>query len=212
MATPRAKSAAARAPAVPQAAPAQPVPEAPAAKVLNVPRGRAVAIGRDGKPIWRHATADSHDPFAIDESVMPDGWVWQWKRYSVYNQVDHSYQSQLQRIGKWTPVLAENTPDGMFLPPGSIGPVISEGLILMERPRALHEEAEAEEKMKADSALNKAKVERGLAAASPGIDVNTPAARNATYVKTSRALDDAQTRQALEEIPRASYEYGQSID
>jgi hypothetical protein len=211
MATPRAKSAAARTTAPPQAAPAQPAPAA-AAPALNAPRGRAVALGRDGKPIWRHATADSHDPFAIDPSVMPDGWVWQWKRYSVYNQVDHSYQSQLQRVGKWTPVLAENTPDGMFLPPGSSGPVISEGLILMERPRALHEEAEAEEKMKADRALNKAKVERGLAPASAGIDVNTPAARNATYVKTTRALDDAETRQALSEIPRGAYEYGQSID
>ncbi len=176
---------------------------------VRPPAGRAVAIGRDGKPIWRHAVIGGDDPYAIDPSIVPDDWVYEWKRYSIYGQIQTSYLTSLKRIGKWTEVLKESH-DGMFDAPGIKGTIIHEGLILMERPWSLHKEAVDEEKNAANMALQRAKSERGLAPANSGIDVNTPAARGATFVKQERlSQEDAQA--LAENRPKYDYER-QSID
>lgn len=176
---------------------------------VRPPAGRAVALGRDGKPIWRHAVVGGDDPYAIDPAIVPDGWVYQWKRYSIYGQVQTSYLTSLKRIGKWTEVLKESH-DGMFDAPGIKGSIIHEGLILMERPASLHQEAVDEEKMAANMALQRAKTERGLAPANSGIDVNTPAARGATFVKQERITqEDAEAISANR--PKYDYER-QSIE
>jgi hypothetical protein len=176
----------------------------PAAQAFRVPAGRAVAIGRDGKEIYRQTSmGGGNDPFAIDPFLVPEGWVYEWKRYSIYGQVDYTHLSKLARVGRWTPVPAERHP-GVFLPPDAKGPIIHDGLQLMERPLALHEEAMEEEKRAADGAMRRAKAERGLAAASPGIDTATPAARNATFVRTERI--NAEDRAAMESLPRPTYE------
>src|SRR5690606_18695243 len=81
----------------------------------------------------------------------PDGGGWAWKRHTVYNAPDPTYQAALARDG-WEPVMAENYP-GVFMPVDYKGPVVIDGLMLMERPAALTEEARLEEKRKADAAI-----------------------------------------------------------
>lgn len=171
---------------------------------FRAPPGRAVAMGRDGKPIYRQSSSTAHDPFAIDPSIVPDGWVYEWKRYSIYNQVDHTHQARLARIGRWTPVPASRH-DGMFLPPGSDGAIIHDGLILMERPAVLHQEAMMEEKMTADAAMRRAKSERALAPASSGVSTNTIEARQATFMRQSAPT--AEDIAALNDLPRGNYDY-----
>lgn len=212
MAPPRARAAAAADVMEPNAPAQQPVSRAaPAEQDVRAPQGRAVAIGRDGKPIWRQTTDNGDDPYDVRD-IDEAGWTRQWKRYSIFNQQQSTYQTTLARVGKWTPVLKEQYP-GRFDQPGATGIIVHEGLILMERPTILQAEAEREEKRAADAAVNKAKSERGLAAASAGVDVNTPAARNATYIKTSRVAQDAADQAALSELPRGKYDYDrQSID
>lgn len=117
----------------------------------DIPTDRAVAYRRDGTPVWRHGAA-SEDRLHIDPSLIPEGWTWEWKRFTVYNAPDPAYQAALARDG-WEPVLAENYP-GVFMPVDYKGPVIVDGLMLMERPSVLTEEARAEEKRKADAAIN----------------------------------------------------------
>lgn len=182
--------------------PAAAAPNNPAQQ-FRAPPGRAVAVGRDGQPIYRQA-ATSHDPFAIDPYIVPNGWVYEWKRYSIYNQVDHTNLAKLARVGGWTAVPAERH-DGLFLPPGTKGSIIHDGLILMERPLPLHQEAMREDKAAADAAMGKARSERGLAPASSGISTNTAAARAATFVRqTPMTADDMD---AMSEVPRGSYDY-----
>lgn len=197
------------------APPARPVVTAAPARPAQLgaevrpPAGRAVALGRDGKPIWRQVAVGGDDPYAIDPSLIPDGWVYEWKRYSIYNQVQTSYLNSLIRIGKWGYVLKESH-DGVFDAPGIKGQILHEGLVLMERPKSLHDEAVDDEKRAANMAVHRAKTERGLAPANSGIDVNTPAARGATFVRQERI--SAEDAEALAGV-RPAYDYErQSID
>ena len=183
-------------------------PQIPAQQMIQVPTNRAVAIGRDGKPIWRSAPMGGADPFAIDPAIIPDNWTYEWKRYAVAGQVDHAYQAQLARIGKWTPVMAESH-DGVFLPPGSTGSIIIDGLILMERPTVLHREAQQDERDAANAVMRKARSERGLQVPGgvTGVSTQTAAAQGASFVNVTRAFASAEDKAALASIPREAYDY-----
>lgn len=206
-ATARTSTPAPTTPAPAVAAAAIPQPQIP--PPVQAPPGRAVAIGRDGKPIWRNAPVGGADQFNVAH-LEPDGWKYEWKRYSVNGLVDHAYQAQLKRVGRWEPVLAENH-DGVFLPPGSTGAIIIDGLILMERPRPLHDEAQRELKQAADEPMQKARRERGLqvpiANGVTGVSNDNAAARAASYVNVTRVHANADDMAALQEIPRPAYDY-----
>lgn len=167
--------------------------DTPAPQQDFVPRdGRAVVMGRDGKPLYRGVAPGQvnggHDVFSQAALYQPPGYVYEWKRYATMNAPDYTYQAQIQRVGAWAPVQNDRHP-GVWLPPDHKGAIIIDGLILMERPIELHMEAKGEAQREADSRVQRAKTERGLAAASSGIDTNTPAARNASYVREGRLLD-----------------------
>lgn len=186
-----------------------PVVAAPRGPEVMAPAGRAVAIGRDGKPMWRQSVpGNGTDQFAAAASYAPQGWVYEWKRHSIYNSPQTTYQSTIQRVGRWSPVPADRHP-GVFGPPDMKGSIIHDGLILMERPWALHEEAKNEEKRTADGEVNRAKRERGLTPASPGIATNTAAARDATFVKESRALED---EHFMEDLSAAKPSYDRNVN
>lgn len=164
---------------------------------MRVPNNRAVAIGRDGKPIWRHGSAvHNEDQFAIPDGIRPDGWSWEWKRYTVLNEPQVAYQAKLSHVG-WTYVMAESYP-GVFMPVDKVGPIIRDGMVLMERPEALTEEAKREEKRAADDRISRSRQQHGLAPVSGGVDTDTRAARANTFVKVARdtGLD----------IPRPTYD------
>jgi len=183
-------------------APVAPTPEA------GPPPGRAVALGRDGKPIWRQNSANDHDPYANAGSYAPHGWTYEWKRGFIYNQPQATYQSTIARVGKWSEVPHERHP-GIFGPLGAKGSIVHEGLILMERPTVLHMEAVNEEKKSARDAKARASRERGLQAASAGVDTNTPAAKAATFIKESRALED---EHFLEDLNAARPAYDRNVN
>jgi len=149
---------------------------------VTAPRGRAVAIGRDGKPIWRTQTSTGDDPYALAKQYEPEGWAYEWKRETVRNQVDSQYHSGLHMNGGWTRVPHERHP-GVFGSLEAKGGIICGDLGLWERPEVLHKEAMSDLKRAADEKMYRAKSERGLAAASAGIDVNTPQARANTFVR-----------------------------
>ncbi len=204
----------ARSPAKTAAAPASAPEMSP-----NVPRdGRAVVMGRDGKPIYRGVAPGQsmagHDMFDIAAQYQPPGWVYEWKRYSTLNQPDHTYQAQIQRVGGWTPVQNERHP-GVWLPEDHKGSIIIDGLILMERPVELHREAVRDLKAQADEKVRRSKVERGLQAATAGVDTNTAAARNASFVREGRLLDGNVGRDGLTDADaiaeaRPTYNYDRS--
>lgn len=69
----------------------------------------------------------------------PDGWDYQWKRRLIMGEEQASYQVELARKG-WEAVPLSRHPD--MMPMGWAGNTIEvEGLVLMERPKVLTQEA-----------------------------------------------------------------------
>jgi hypothetical protein len=84
---------------------------------------------------------DSTDRFAIDTSIVPEGWTYEWKRKTIYNQEDPAYQIRLAD-GGWTPVPANrNARHAALMPTGNYATIERDGMILMERPKELTDEA-----------------------------------------------------------------------
>lgn len=104
------------------------------------------------------------DEFYVSPDVIPDGWTYEWKRHTIYNQEDPAYQVQLKRMG-WEPVPLSRHPEMM---PGSWqGKVIErKGCILMERPAEITQEMRNIELRRARQQVRVK--EEQLAAAPPG--------------------------------------------
>jgi hypothetical protein len=92
---------------------------------------------------------EGEDEFYIDPKVIPDGWSYEWKRKEVLGQKNSSYDVSLRRRG-WEEVPASRHPD-MMPDDYTDGPIIRKGMILMERPLEITEEAKAIELRKARS-------------------------------------------------------------
>jgi len=89
---------------------------------------------------------DGTDRFRIDPNTIPEGWSYEWKRKTVYGQTDPAYEVELSRKG-WEAVPATRHPE--MMPIGKYETIERDGLILMERPRELTDEARGVELRKA---------------------------------------------------------------
>jgi len=79
------------------------------------------------------------DEFYVPAHEIPDGWTYEWKRKSVLGQEDAAHQIALARKG-WEPVPASRHPS--FMPDGgNFNTIERKGMILMERPAEVTEEA-----------------------------------------------------------------------
>ena len=106
----------------------------------------------------RKATA-VEDIFYIPVEEIPEGSSYEWKRYSVVGQEDPFYLAQMREQG-WEPVDPRRHPN--WLPPGYSQPhIIKGGMILMERPIELTEEARAEQKVLARQQVREAEARLG---------------------------------------------------
>ena len=87
------------------------------------------------------------DPFTIPAEVKRiPGWSFEFKRHTVANQTDPTYEAELARNG-WRAVFYESHP-GVFGPRDMAGPIFVRGLMLMRRPEALTRHAREEERRK----------------------------------------------------------------
>ena len=79
------------------------------------------------------------DDFFIDKADIPEGWSYEWKRLTLLGAEDPTYTVHLARMG-WEPVPASRHPH--MMPPGwAKGTIERKGLILMERPSEVVDEA-----------------------------------------------------------------------
>ena len=87
------------------------------------------------------------DDFYINPSDIPAGWAYEWKRRTVMGAEDPAYQVSLARAG-WEPVPASRHPE--YMPTDWAHQTIErKGMVLMERPLEINEEAHARELRKA---------------------------------------------------------------
>lgn len=87
------------------------------------------------------------DEFYVDPSMVPDGWAYEWKRRLLLGAEDPSHNVALYRMG-WEPVPLSRHPE--MMPRDWAGNTIErKGMILMERPLELVQEARQIERRKA---------------------------------------------------------------
>ena len=87
------------------------------------------------------------DEFYIDPRIIPDGWSYEYKRYTVLGLQDPSYQVSIAQRG-WEAVPASRHPE--LMPDNYVGQTIErKGMILMERPMEITKEVQDLEKRKA---------------------------------------------------------------
>lgn len=79
------------------------------------------------------------DKFFIDKRIIPRGMDYNWKREAVYGKPDTFHMNEMME-NHWTPVPVSRHP-GLI--------VKQDGMVLMERPMYLTEEAVREDRMKA---------------------------------------------------------------
>jgi hypothetical protein len=107
---------------------------------------------------------EATDEFFFDLRDVPDGWVYQWKRETIYGAEDPAYQTALARTG-WAAVPTERHPN--MMPAGGAHPSIRrKGMILMERPKMVDDHFRAMDDRRARNQV-RAKEEQ-LAATPPG--------------------------------------------
>lgn len=82
------------------------------------------------------------DEFYIDPNMVPEGWTYEWKRKLLLGAEDPTYTVQLLRMG-WEPVPMNRDRDHMAMMPASWphNTIERKGMILMERPTEVVEEA-----------------------------------------------------------------------
>ena len=83
---------------------------------------------------------EGQDELSLDNVAVPDGWTYEWKRQTVYGKSDPAYDTRLARTG-WEAVPAERHPS--MMPKGHRGEITRDGLILMERPKAITDKVKA---------------------------------------------------------------------
>lgn len=90
------------------------------------------------------------DEFYVDPNMIPEGWSYEWKRKLLLGAEDPTYTVQLLRMG-WEPVPLNRDRDHMAMMPSNWphNTIERKGMILMERPTEVVEEARRIEQKRA---------------------------------------------------------------
>lgn len=89
---------------------------------------------------------EEEDRFHINPKIIPDGWSYEWKKKSVWGKEDPNYEVGVARRG-WEAVPASRHPE--LMPAGNFSTIERDGMILMERPMELTEDARARDRQAA---------------------------------------------------------------
>lgn len=82
------------------------------------------------------------DRFYVDPDSIPDGWTYNWKRFSSYELQDTANQIRVKREG-WTPVPAGRHPEMMPQGAAEGDIILRDGLVLMECPTEIVKERQS---------------------------------------------------------------------
>lgn len=115
------------------------VTRAPMRPAMREEDPRAAAARRAAE-IMQHLGGldEGTDDFYIPPGKIPDGWSYEWKRKTIYNQEDPAYQVQLARTG-WEAVPANRHPE-MMPANGNYHTIERKGMQLMMRPKVITEQ------------------------------------------------------------------------
>jgi hypothetical protein len=106
---------------------------------------RGEVLGRDGEVLSRARSTGYRNDFDLPEHVREDGWDYQWVRQSCHGKPDPANVNAHMENG-WRPAAGKRLTDHYRAAGDHIE---RDGLILMERPQALTNEAIAEDRRNA---------------------------------------------------------------
>jgi len=145
----------------PASASKEAVATATAASAASEEDPRARAARRAAELRDHGSLEEGEDKFHIDLRVIPDGWSYEWKMLEVLGKQDPSYQVNLARKG-WEAVPRARHPE--MMPdnyPGNT--IVRDGMILMERPKEITDEARAKDYNLARNQVRAKEVQLGAA-------------------------------------------------
>ncbi len=101
-------------------------------------------VGRNGEVLSRRRSSVG-DIFQIPPTIIPKEWEYQWCAISVVGNTEVLLDQNLMFAENgWRPVPSERH-DGRYMPVGHRGNIVRGGQMLMERPKALCDEARRED-------------------------------------------------------------------
>jgi hypothetical protein len=119
----------------------------PSATVEESPRDRAARRAAELRGHASDLNDDGTDEYYIELGIIPDGWSYEWKTRTILGAEDPAHQVALARKG-WEIVPASRHPE--LMPMGYKGVEITrKGMVLMERPMEITQEARNAELRKA---------------------------------------------------------------
>jgi hypothetical protein len=149
------------------------------------PRARAARRAMELRD-QANSDADGVDEFYIDPRIIPDGWSYEWKSFSVLGKENPSYQVAVARKG-WEAVPRSRHPE--LMPINHQGETIERGgQVLMERPMEITQEAKARDLRNARGQV-RAKEEQ-LGGAAPG-----------TFERDNKGASLVNVKKSFEHIP-----------
>lgn len=119
----------------------------PNATVEESPRERAARRVAELRGHDTDLGDDGNDEYYIELGIIPEGWSYEWKTRTILGAEDPAHQVALARKG-WEVVPASRHPE--LMPMGYKGVEITrKGMVLMERPLEITQEAKNAEYRKA---------------------------------------------------------------
>ena len=115
--------------------------------------------------------------FDFDQSIVPDGWSYEWKELTVMGMTNAARQIELARFG-WEPVPTSRHPE--MMPVGSTDKnIVRKGLQLMERPAEVTDFAKKQDLQAARTQMRskKEQLEGAPVGAFEGHNKGTPMAK-----------------------------------
>jgi len=76
-----------------------------------------------------YGNPEPHNPFYVAPETVPAGWVYEWKRRSVFGRPDIAHQARIRKT--WRPVPLSRHPE--MLSASLDGEITRNGMVLMER-------------------------------------------------------------------------------
>jgi hypothetical protein len=108
------------------------------------PRERAALRAKQIRDNNKGDLGEEVDEFYIDPDIVPDGWSYEWKRYSLMGMEMDSHFVHLAQMG-WEAVPTSRHPE--LMPLGTERKdIVRKGMMLMERPMELTDEVRAIER------------------------------------------------------------------
>jgi hypothetical protein len=149
------------------------------------PRARAA---RRAMELREQSTSDDDgmDKFYIDPKMIPDGWSYEWKTFTVLGKENPSYQVAMAHKG-WEAVPRSRHPH--LMPINYQGETIErEGMVLMERPLEITQEAQAR-----DQRIARAQVR--------GKEEQLGGAPTGTFERSNKDQSLVKVRKTFEHVP-----------